>query len=438
MFRNAVKIFVLSLVIGLVAIGCGNEIDITPSSEILQAPEAGSYTGKIAFNSDRDSNREIYVMDSDGSNRTRLTTDPGDDLSPAWLPDGKYIVWASNRSGDYEIWRMNTDGTDKTNITNNPDMFELAPDCFPDGSKIAYAASVIPDTHSTYEIYVMNADGSNQTQLTNNSVVEAYPAVSPDGTKIAFQSARHDPGGNISMSDIYVMNSDGSNVVRLTTNRSWHPTWSPDGTKIAFVSRRGGNEEIYVMNADGTNQTQLTSNSGSNIDPAWSPDGKYVAFASNYEGNYEIYVMNADGTNQTRLTFDGSAENRFPAWSPYITEEEAGFVTGGGWIPLGKKKANFGFNVKSSGDSTTGHLTYIDHSTKMKVKSETMSSLVITDNKATFTGDCKIDGVGGYTFTVEVEDNGEPGKNDIFNISLSDGYSAGGTLGGGNIQIHSE
>jgi len=127
---------------------------------------------------------------------------------------------------------------------------------------------------------------------------------------------------------------------------------------------------------------------------------------------------------QTRLTFSAEAK--------------AGFVTGGGWIPIGNKKGTFGFNVRCKKGSNVprGNLIYVDHSTRMRVHSETIKSLVITGNRATFTGDCKINGIRRYTFTVAIEDNGEPGRHkDIFNISLSNGYFAGDTLGGGNIDI---
>ena len=80
----------------------------------------------------------------------------------------------------------------------------------------------------------MEADGSNQTRLTNNTGDDFSPAWSPDGTKIAFRSARD---GN---HEIYVMNANGSNPIRLTNQFEGitQPAWSPDGTKMVFVSLR--------------------------------------------------------------------------------------------------------------------------------------------------------------------------------------------------------
>jgi WD40-like Beta Propeller Repeat/Domain of unknown function (DUF4214) len=147
--------------------------------------------GKIAFTSTRDGNSEIYTMEADGSNQTRLTNNLGNDVSPKWSPNSTKIAFASSR--------------DDTSVG-----------CTSGGS-------------CKYEIYVMNADGTNQTR-TNNPVFEDFDW-SPDGTRIVFESIHV---GSISVS---VMNADGSNVQRLTNypGLDLSPKWSPDGTKIAFV-----------------------------------------------------------------------------------------------------------------------------------------------------------------------------------------------------------
>lgn len=151
-----------------------------------------------------------------------------------------------------------------------------------------------------------------------------------------------------------------------------------------------------------------------------------------------------------------SEDNRIlsTAWALLTLEKIApppemtpGKVTGGGQIEApvqtgGKKvdKASFGFNVMyQEGDpAPKGELEYLDHATGMNVHAHDMTRLVVSDDKtqAWFEGTCTIDGVSGYTFEAYVEDNNEPGKNDVFEITLSTGYTAGGELLSGNIQIH--
>lgn len=261
---------------------------------------------KIAFSSARDGYWEIYTINADGSNETRLTNNSVDDGSPTFSPNGAKIAFNSARDGNAEIYMMNADGTDQRRLTNNPAL-DSNPTISPDGTKIAFVST--RDGNS--EIYMMNADGTNQIRLTNNPANDFDPAFSPDGTKIAFVSARD---GNW---EIYVMDADGSNQINLSNNPALDrsPTFSPDGERIAFTSYRDGNAEIYVMTAMGYSQTRLTNNSGYDIDPAFSPDGLKIVFSSDrvVSGNFDIYVMNADGSNQHYLT-NNPVRNQEPVW----------------------------------------------------------------------------------------------------------------------------
>lgn len=116
------------------------------------------------------------------------------------------------------------------------------------------------------------------------------------------------------------------------------------------------------------------------------------------------------------------------------------FVTGGGWITVGKSRANFGFNAgfKDASTKPEVHLNYIDHSNDMKVKATSIVNYVASSKTGRhFEGSCEIDGIPGHAYSIEVADNGEPGRGaDTIKISLSNGYSASGILEGGNIQLH--
>jgi len=117
------------------------------------------------------------------------------------------------------------------------------------------------------------------------------------------------------------------------------------------------------------------------------------------------------------------------------------FVTGGGWITPGGKQANFGFNAgfKPNAPTPTVHFNYIDHNTSMKVKATSITAYVQGGSATArhFEGSAEIDGISGYTYSIDVADNGEPGRHrDTVSVSLSNGYSAGGTLDGGNLQLH--
>ena len=296
---------------------------------------------------------EIFVVNADGTNLTRLTTAGGNEGEPVWSPDGNKLTFRSLRNGNYEVYSMNAGGTGQTNLSSAPgtdygaatspsgdkiaflsdrnmlgsEIYSLLPDgtgrknltnstgeesspeWSPDGTKISYLTYL--DASNTYEIYVMNADGTNQTRLTNNAANDLLPAWSPDGTKIAFVSSRD--GGAY---EIYVMNADGTNQTRLTNNPAWDnwPSWSPDGTKLYFESDRTGNNDIFVMNADGTDVTNLTNTSAYEW-YALSPDGSKLAVTRNENGHSDIWVMNADGSNYVDLTPNFVGDSA-PNWSP--------------------------------------------------------------------------------------------------------------------------
>jgi hypothetical protein len=112
------------------------------------------------------------------------------------------------------------------------------------------------------------------------------------------------------------------------------------------------------------------------------------------------------------------------------------FVTGGGWILVNGSKANFGVAGGIKQQGLWGHLTYHDKGRDLKVKGTGVTGYVVVGpTTRKITGTAEINGAAG-TYEVWVTDNGEPGRSDVFKIKLSTGYTAEGTLDGGNIQLH--
>ena len=273
-------------------------------------PVASYAQERLAFQSGRDGNTEIYVMNADGTGyQTRLTYSESDDADPAFSPDGTKIAYLSGRDGNFEIYVMNADGTNQTRLTIN-DSVDNDPSFSPDGTKIVFTSY----RDGNGEIYSMNVDGTNQTRLTNNSVIDFEPTWSPDGNSIAFQTVVN---GNL---EIFRMDADGSNPVNLSNHPGTdaEPDFSPDGTKIAFRSFRDGStaNDIYVMNLDGSNQVNLTPGTPSqDSQPAFNSDGTKIAFRTDRAGGQlDVYVMNADGSNQVNLTNYAGANELEPSF----------------------------------------------------------------------------------------------------------------------------
>ena len=182
--------------------------------------------------------------------------------------------------------------------------------------RIAFASS----SGGRWQLETVAADGTGRAVLTAALGVNAQPAWSPDGTRVAFVCANF---------SICVINADATGLVRVTDTGAWNgtwtydldPTWSPDGTKIAFTSNREGALKIYVVGADGTNLQRLAGSGREDTEPAWSPDGARIAFTSTAgsvrapEANPDVWVMNADGSGGTPIAATLAVERR-ASWAP--------------------------------------------------------------------------------------------------------------------------
>ena len=264
---------------------------------------------------------DIYVVDADGTNKTNLTNHGASYGAPVWSPDGTRIAFTSDRdlrpallSADTdprriferlepEIYVMDADGTNQTRLTFNQD-FDGGISWSPDGSRLAFHS----DRDGDHDIYVIDADGGGLTRLTDNDWSDISPAWSPDGSRIAFASKRPLTAFGASFGrpshDIHVMNADGSRPVNLTQNPEvdfvMQPRWSPDGRPISPLGEQftfvRGNNEVYISRSEGTNAggIPITSNSSSDPDlhmgPVWSPDSLSVAYVTRRTGTYRIQV----------------------------------------------------------------------------------------------------------------------------------------------------
>jgi TolB protein len=180
------------------------------------------------FISNRDEKRgEIYVMDADGKNLKRLTNNGYFEDAASWSNDGKRIYFSrelrdlSDTSAkavtNGEIFVMDADGTNETRLTNRPG-FDGGPTLSPDGSKIAFYGKT---AEGNYEIFLMDVDGKNISNLTEDAMEDYSPSWSPDGKWIAYTK------GNSKNYDVWIINLETKIKTRLTTQtkRDESPIW---------------------------------------------------------------------------------------------------------------------------------------------------------------------------------------------------------------------
>lgn len=267
--------------------------------------------------------KEIFIMDWDGANSVQITRHNNAAVSPSWSRDGRYVAYSAYnyhsklkmRNLDLFLYDLKTQqrvllsGERGTNSTAS---------FFPDQS---HAVVRVGPNNGNSDLYKVSLNGRERVALTNGprGAMNVEPAVSPDGTKLAFSSDRS------GKAMIYIQNLQTNETKRLTYAGYYNasPAWSPDGKRIAFAGGSEKHFDIYIMDVDGKNLQKLTSaqkpngTGANNEDPSFSPDGRFIMFRSDRTGNYQLYIISTDGKNEFRITFDKHNYSR-PQWSPFL------------------------------------------------------------------------------------------------------------------------
>jgi TolB protein len=237
-------------------------------------------------------------------------------VSPATATGLSRIAFSSTRAGGGNplIYLVNPDGSSVTRVSPNAYGGD-SPALSPDGTKIVFESP----RRFYGQLYVVGADGSSEHRLVIPDFYGQSGAWSPDGGRIAFSHSSNNgqPGGTGST---WVIHADGTGLTQLSPPGvdDWYPDWSPDGTRFAFTSFVDGRGEIFLMDTDGSDRLRITDAPGDKYGPQWSPDGSKLAYTLLPDPSValaSVHVMNADGSGDHAVT-DTSSLNGAPAWSP--------------------------------------------------------------------------------------------------------------------------
>jgi dipeptidyl aminopeptidase/acylaminoacyl peptidase len=265
---------------------------------------------------------DVWVVNPDGGDKTRLTCGGRRASNPAWSPGGGRIAFGRGVPPEVDLWAMNANGGGQTRLTDRG----RGPVWSPDGQRIAFEKLSVAAKELFVGNGVINADGVGEVVFGDGG----QPAWSPDSRRIAVGGLELwnadgtaptflAPGGSPAWSpdgeriafvrdgEIWAVNPDGSEEAQLTDAADHQPSWSPDGERIGFVRGTYPRTDVWVMNADGTAQRRLTTG-GEVTSFTWSPDGQRIAFARD-----DVWVMNADGSDKANLT-DSPTLDRNPDW----------------------------------------------------------------------------------------------------------------------------
>lgn len=284
------------------------------ADEVLLATTGirGPFATKIAYTmATKKANRkrgekQIYVMDADGYNPHRVTTDRNSlSLGANWAPDGRHLTYASYVGGFPDIYVLDLQTGQRRRLTANMST-NITPAFSPDGSLVAYASGQGTDM----EIYVMTNIGSDEHAFAPAFGIDIAPTFSPDGSEIVFASER---GGKLNLYRKSLYGEGAGARITFSGSHNDSPDWSPDGTKIVFT-RFAGKYDIFVIDPDGSNMRQVT-HVGSNEHPRWAPDSRFITFSSLLGNKSQIYLMRFDGAHKAPIS--KGKDSTLPDWGPW-------------------------------------------------------------------------------------------------------------------------
>ena len=280
-------------------------LNVSVSPLFAKAPT----TPKILFTSTRDGGqRDVYIMNPDGTEQENLTQHRAEDLSAVWSPTGEKILFVSDRGGVRDLYVMNPDGSNVRRVFKfKVEEWRTDPTWSPDGKQFAYEFIDWGRLKITLHIATLGEQDSE-------TLVEgSFPAWSPDGTEIACTV-----GSRLTLINVRT----GAQKQLLPKNvESFQrfPSWSAAGDKLAFTWNKhplpppNADREvhaewkdkitIYIINRDGTGLQQLIEEAGPYAqDPALSPDGNEVLYTQEINGDFQIFKLDLNTGVRTQLT----------------------------------------------------------------------------------------------------------------------------------------
>jgi Tol biopolymer transport system component/DNA-binding winged helix-turn-helix (wHTH) protein len=250
----------------------------------------------------------IYILplspDLKRAGPARLLASAGRGRSPAWMPDGKRVVFAALTPIVFEsgisIVEVNGNNAPRPLLALGRN---AAVPAVARTGRLAYSRTVMQGNIWKQEIPTRPGAVPAPVRLTDSSAHDSNAQYSPDGSSIAFASNRS------GTREIWTCASDGQHCLQVTSfNNSFlsgTPRWSPDGKSLVFDSGAAGHIDIYVVSANGGPPRRLTDDTTSGMIPSWSHDGKWVYFCSSVTGRNEIWKIPSAGGKAVQVTRDG-------------------------------------------------------------------------------------------------------------------------------------
>ena len=266
------------------------------------------------FDANDKSSFEVVSLNIDTWIDTQLTSDLSDNTYPHPSPDGRWITFQSDRDGDFDIYVVNIVGGQLRKITDN-NVWDRLPSWSPDSEWIVYSSDTRGD--GTFDLYRIRVDGSNNEIIYSDGRRNSHVRYSPDGQLFVFTSGTD--LRDASTWEIVLYDTEAQEATFLTQNdiRDSSPSFSPDGTRILFITTIGDDTAVATMNLEGADRKIIYDGVGNEWAASYNPDGQFIVVTSSVDGEDQLFLMEADGSNVQQITSAGGA---FASWIPEIAD----------------------------------------------------------------------------------------------------------------------
>lgn len=234
---------------------------------------------------------DIWKIPAAGGEAVAITSGPGYYFEPAWSPDSKRIALSMDTgNANLDIGVVSVDGGKVERITTDPKV-DVEPVWSHDGASIYFVSARGAARGESFHIYRHDLASGAEDQI----VEGIQPAISPDGTQLAFVAR---VSGHLGSGGLWISPLNGGEprlVQYEETEYRMKPEWTLDGTALLYVSDNAGSNDVMIIAKTGGNPVRLTADDRDEYSPTTSPDGKQFAFVSNRAGATVLYTADMGG-----------------------------------------------------------------------------------------------------------------------------------------------